>query len=74
MAESKKQLSNDDPVATADEMSRRTPDRTLSPHADAMEGAPGRPAGVDALDGQLGPDEISEPDEVVMNQEAKQHH
>ena len=25
------------------------------------------------LDGQLGPDEISEPEEVVRNNEAKQH-
>jgi hypothetical protein len=28
----------------------------------------------DEADGQLGPDELSEPEEVVMNLEAKRHH
>lgn len=62
--------------------------RTISPSADAMTGAPG-PSGADTpderaetqaspiaaeeLEGQLGPDEISEPDEVVKNNEAKIH-
>jgi hypothetical protein len=39
-----------------------------------MEGAPGRPTGVESVDGQLGPDEISDPAEVIRNNEAKQHH
>lgn len=64
----------DDPIATADEMLTQSSNRTLSPSADAMEGAPGRPAGEEALDGQLGPDEISDPVEVVRNHEAKLHH
>jgi hypothetical protein len=29
---------------------------------------------VEELDGQLGPDELPDPEEVVMNLEAKRHH
>ena len=75
MAESRHRVPDpDDPVSTANEMLRRSPDRTISPRADAMEGSPGRAADIEALDGQLGPDEISDPDEVVKNHEAKLHH
>ena len=64
---------DDDPIETANDMLRKEPNRTISPSADAMEGAPGRPD-LEPLDGQLGPDEISDPDELVKNQEAKHHH
>lgn len=64
---------DENPIAAADEMLSPSSNRTLSPSADAMEGAPGRPAGEEVLDGQLGPDEISEPDEVVRNHDAKRH-
>ena len=75
MAESRNTLPDaDDPVETANGMLRRNSNRTVSPSADAMEGAPGRPVDDESLDGQLGPDEISEPEEVVKNHEAKQHH
>ena len=74
MSESKVRHSEDeDPIEMANEMLSREDNRILSPRAEAMEGAPGPPAG-EALDGQLGPDEISEPDEVVKNNEAKLHH
>jgi hypothetical protein len=63
---------SDDPIETANELLRRSPNRTESPRAEGMEGAPGRAAGVESLEGQLGPDEISDPDEVVRNNEAKQ--
>jgi hypothetical protein len=77
------QLSNDDkqrfpdeqdPVAIADDMMRRPPNRTVSPHSHAVEGAPGVNTSIESLDGQMGPDEISEPDEVIKNNEAKLHH
>lgn len=55
-------------------MLRRSPNRTMSPSRDAMEGAPGRPLTDESVDGQLGPDEISEPDEVMKNNQAKLHH
>lgn len=41
-----------------------------SPSADQMEGAPG-PQHDPAEDGQLGPDELPDPDEVAANREAK---
>ena len=41
-----------------------------SPSADQMEGAPG-PMHSDMEDGQLGPDELPDPDEVVSNRSAK---
>jgi hypothetical protein len=66
---------SEDPVETANDMLRRPTNRTISPSADALEGSPGHvdAADVQGSDGQLGPDEISEPDEVVRNNEAKQH-
>ena len=73
MADKRIRSSDEDPIEIANEMLTRADNRTLSPRADAMEGAPGPPAG-ELLDGQLGPDEISEPDEVVKNNEAKSHH
>lgn len=63
----------DDPVALADAMQPQTPERTTSPRADDMQGAAGPSAHDATLDGQLGPDEISEPEEIVMNNEAKAH-
>ena len=72
-AERTERIPDDDPIATADEMLEHTADRTISPRAEAMQGAPGPPAGEDVLDGQLGPDEISEPEEVIRNHEAKAH-
>ena len=64
-----------DPVEIANDMLRtNSENRTISPSADDMEGASGAHAPTESLDGQLGPDEISEPDEVVKNNEAKQHH
>ena len=63
----------DDPIEIANDMLSHADNRTVSPRADAMEGAPGS-APAEMLDGQLGPDEISEPDEVVKNNEAKLHH
>ena len=62
-----------DPVTVADKMLSKPSNRTISPSSDAVEGAPGR-ASVETLDGQMGPDEISEPDEVIKNNEAKLHH
>lgn len=41
-----------------------------SPSADQMEGAPG-PRHSDLEDGQLGPDELPDPDEVLNNRSAK---
>jgi hypothetical protein len=61
-------------VDTANEMLDRSRNRTVSPAPDAMEASPGLVPEVEALDGQLGPDEISEPEEVVKNYEAKLHH
>ena len=52
---------------------RRAVNRTISPSRDAMEGSPG-PMRADEFDGQLGPDELPDADEVAMNQEAKLHH
>ena len=63
-----------DPAAIAEDMMSRPPNRTVSPSGDAVEGAPGAPPSIEALDGQMGPDEISEPDEVIKNNEAKLHH
>lgn len=34
---------DDDPVETANDMLRSTTNRTISPHSDDVEGAPGRP-------------------------------
>jgi hypothetical protein len=64
----------DSAVDLADEMLQRDRNRTISPHAQDVEGAPGSNPDIQALDGQLGPDEISEPQELVMNHEAKRHH
>ena len=61
-----------DPVAIANEMLSKPSNRTVSPSSDAVEGAPGRPS-LDSLEGQMGPDEISEPDEVIKNKQAKLH-
>ena len=52
---------------------REAANRTVSPSADAVEGSPGQLQAAEA-EGQLGPDELPDPDEVVMNQEAKLHH
>jgi hypothetical protein len=59
----------DDAVETANDMLRRNENRTISPSGDALEGSPG--AKHADIDGQLGPDEISEPMEVVLNNEVK---
>jgi hypothetical protein len=74
VAEPNGRAPEDDPVNVADDLLRDAENRTLSPHADAMEGAPGPAGDIEQLDGQLGPDEISEPDEVIKNNEAKLHH
>ena len=63
-----------DPVAIADDMMSRPANRTVSPSSDAVEGAPGAHTSIESLEGQMGPDEISEPDEVIKNNEAKLHH
>ena len=63
-----------DPVAIADDMMPTQSNRTVSPSRDALEGSAGPQASVESLDGQMGPDEISEPDEVIKNNEAKLHH
>lgn len=66
MAENKHRTPHDqDPVGAA----RDTPGRSAKAPQSASQEA------TDAtLEGQLGPDEISEPDEVVRNNEAKLHH
>ncbi len=64
---------DDDPLATADEMLQPSANRTISPTGGDMEGAPGRPVTDDEIEGQLGPDEISDPDEVIRNHDAKAH-
>jgi hypothetical protein len=76
MSDDKKQRYPDeqDPVAIADDMMSRPANRTVSPRSDAVEGAPGVHTSIESLDGQMGPDEISEPDEVIKNNEAKLHH
>jgi len=61
-----------DPVDIADEMLSKPSNRTVSPRGDALEGSPGAPP-IEVLDGQMGPDEISEPEEVIKNNEAKLH-
>lgn len=63
----------DDPVELADAMLRRKENRTISPSGDAMEASAGQVPDTADDDGQLGPDEISEPDEVIKNNEAKHH-
>jgi hypothetical protein len=70
-----KQAPSQDAVDTANDMLRRPANRTISPSADALEGSPGHVGAADVPDteGQLGPDEISEPEEVLRNNEAKQH-
>jgi hypothetical protein len=71
----KKTDANDDQdaVAMADTMLKRPVNRTVSPSGDAVEAAAGPSPGV-ALDGQLGPDELPEPEEVILNNEAKLAH
>ena len=64
---------DEDPIDIANDMLRKRPNRTISPASDAVEGAAGH-VDAEAVEGQLGPDEISEPEEVVMNNEAKHHH
>ncbi len=64
---------DEQPVELADDMLRKPEHRTLSPSADAMEGAAGPHMTAESLDGQLGPDEISDPDEIIKNNEAKHH-
>jgi hypothetical protein len=64
---------DDDPIAMADRLLGQSTNRSVSPAADSMEGAAG-PLPASPNEGQLGPDEISEPDEVIRNNEAKQHH
>jgi hypothetical protein len=67
--------SQDNAVELADAMSRRHENRTISPHGNDVEAAAGALPNTDAEedDGQLGPDEISDPDEVIKNHEAKHH-
>jgi hypothetical protein len=62
-----------DSVAMADEMLKKPANRTISPSGDTMEAAAGPSPGV-SLDGQLGPDELPEPEEVILNNEAKLAH
>jgi hypothetical protein len=47
--------------------------RTISPGGEPLEAAAGRVPD-DDIDGQLGPDELPDPDEVAMNLESKRHH
>jgi hypothetical protein len=64
---------DDDALDVANGMLQRDRNRTVSPSGDAVEGAPGANTDAQALDGQLGPDEISDPDELLKNHEAKRH-
>jgi hypothetical protein len=64
----------EEPLDAANEMFKVASKPTPSPTAHTIEGASPRPVAVEALEGQLGPDEISEPDEVIKNNEAKLHH
>ena len=64
---------DEDPVEIANDLLQHDRNRTQSPSSDAVEGAPGPIASDPSLDGQLGPDEISDPDEIVMSIEAKHH-
>lgn len=64
----------EEPVDDTNETFKVASMPTPSPTAHAIEGASPRSVAVEALDGQLGPDEISEPDEVLKNNEAKLHH
>ncbi len=52
---------------------REAANRTISSGDEPMEASPGRLPEED-VDGQLGPDELSDPQEVVMNLESKRHH
>jgi hypothetical protein len=66
------------PKRSRDEHDERFTDRepanqTTSPNGEPMEASPGRVSEED-VDGQLGPDELSDPQEVVMNLESKRHH
>ena len=63
----------DDDSARTAKVLRHPNSRTLNPTDDAPEETPGRLVTVESLEGQLGPDEISEPDEVIKNHEAKLH-
>jgi hypothetical protein len=62
-----------DAVAMADDMLKKPANRTISPSGDSMEAAAGPSPGV-SLEGQLGPDELPEPEEVILNNEAKLAH
>jgi hypothetical protein len=52
---------------------REAGNRTIDPRGEPMEALSGRLPEED-VDGQLGPDELSDPQEVVMNLESKRHH
>lgn len=62
---------HEDPVA-ADDMVPDAGNPITSPAG--SESASGHRVAAESLEGQLGPDEISEPDEVIKNNEAKLHH
>jgi hypothetical protein len=51
---------------------RRSVEQSVSSSADSMLASP--MTAEDEFDGQLGPDELPDPAEVVMNHEAKRHH
>jgi hypothetical protein len=52
---------------------RELANRSIGPGGKPIEASPGRLPEED-VDGQLGPDELSDPQEVVMNLESKRHH
>jgi hypothetical protein len=52
---------------------RQRANATVESGGEPMLAASSRPF-EDDVDGQLGPDELSEPEEVAMNLEAKRHH
>lgn len=49
------------------------PHRAVRPNRKPLEASPQSKRG-DEAEGQLGPDELPDPSEVIMNQEAKLHH
>jgi len=62
----------DQAVDLANQMLKKPANRTISPSSDSVEGSPGPSPGVVIPEGQLGPDELPDPDEVARAHEAKQ--
>ena len=67
--------SNRTPGRDAEQPGPRQPRGRNAPGGErSIANAASVPLEKDEADGQLGPDELSEPEEVVMNLEAKRHH